>query len=137
MPLKIKRILAAWIDFMICMTGAIMIGRIISEPFSIFQDNVIFIAVTMIAYVVMFFGFLLSKDRLFGNASIGKKRFGLKIISTDDQTLSNKILFQRNHRTLWTWEAYPFMILYDNKSGGDIDYNTMVVDTTIRDKKEE
>lgn len=137
MTLKIKRILVAWIDFMICMTGAIMIGRIISEPFSKFQDSVIFIAIAMIAYVVMFFGFLLSKDRLFGNASIGKKILGLKIISTDDQTLSNKILFQRNHRTLWTWGAYPFMILYDNKSGGDIDYNTAVVDTTIRNKKEE
>lgn len=137
MTLKIKRTLAAWIDFAICMTGALMIGRIISEPFSKFQDSVIFIAIAMIAYVVMFFGFLLSKDRLFGNASIGKKILGLKIISTDDQTLSNKILFQRNHRTLWTWGAYPFMILYDNKSGGDIDYNTAVVDTTIRNKKEE
>ena len=137
MTLKIKRILAAWIDFVICMTGALIIGRIVSEPFSKFQDNVIFTAIAMIAYVVMFFGFLLNKDRIFENASIGKKILGLKIISTGNQTLSNKMLFQRNHRTLWTWGAYPFMILYDNKSGGDIDYNTMVVDTTIRNKKEE
>ena len=108
MTLKSKRILAAWIDFMICMSGALMIGRIISEPFSKFQDNVIFIAIAMIAYVVMFFGFLLNKDRIFENASIGKKILGLKIISTGNQTLSNKMLFQRNHHTLWTWGSLSF-----------------------------
>ncbi len=136
MTLKIKRILAAWIDFMICTMLTSGIIEFILIPFSKFQDNAIFIVISMIAYVVTFFGFLLNKDRIFENASIGKKILSLKVVSINDQELSDKILFQRNRRTLWTLAGYPLMILSDNKSGGDINYNTTVIDTTMHNKKE-
>ena len=68
MTLKIKRILAAWIDFMICTMLTSGIIEFILIPFSKFQDNAIFIVISMIAYVVTFFGFLLNKDRIFENA---------------------------------------------------------------------
>lgn len=120
--MKLKRLFAASIDFMI-------IGYLITIPLWIIDKLIngilmdIFIGITGL---VTFFNIYIRKDCLIGNNSIGKKITKLKIYQNGNELINKETLIKRNYLTIWSIPFYPFMILYNNKSEGDIKCNTEV-----------
>ena len=120
--MRLKRLVAAIIDFVI-------IGYIILIPLWILDQfiNGIFVDIFIgITGLVAFFNMYIRKDNLVGNNSIGKKIFKLKIYQNEKELTNKKELIRRNYITMWTVPYYPFMVLYNNKSKGDIKCNTEV-----------
>lgn len=120
--MRLKRLVAAIIDFVI-------IGYIILIPLWILDQfiNGIFVDIFIgITGLVAFFNMYIRKDNLVGNNSIGKKIFKLKIYQNEKELTNKKELIRRNYITIWTVPNYPFMVLYNNKSKGDIKCNTEI-----------
>ena len=120
--MRLKRLVAAIIDFVI-------IGYIILIPLWILDQfiNGIFVDIFIgITGLVAFFNMYIRKDNLVGNNSIGKKIFKLKIYQNEKELINKKELIRRNYITMWTVPYYPFMVLYNNKSKGDIKCNTEI-----------
>ena len=120
--MKLRRLIAATIDF-------IIIGYIILIPLWVIDQfiNGIFIDIFIgITGLVAFFNMYIRKDCLIGNNSIGKKIVKLKICQNEKELKDQKALIKRNYITFWTIPYYPFMVLYNNKSEGDIKCNTEV-----------
>ena len=120
--MRLKRLVAAIIDFVI-------IGYIILIPLWILDQfiNGIFVDIFIgITGLVAFFNMYIRKDNLVGNNSIGKKIFKLKIYQNEKELTNKKELIRRNYITIWTVPYYPFMVLYNNKSKGDIKCNTEI-----------
>ncbi len=120
--MKLRRLIAAIIDFVI-------IGYIILIPLWVIDQfiNGIFIDIFIgITGLVAFFNMYIRKDCLIGNNSIGKKIVKLKICQNEKELKDQKALIKRNYITFWTIPYYPFMVLYNNKSEGDIKCNTEV-----------
>lgn len=120
--MKLRRLFAAIIDFA-------TIGYIVLIPLGIIDYfiNGIFIDIFIgITGLIAFFNMYIRKDCLIGNNSIGKKMAKLKIYQNEKELICKKTLIKRNYITFWTIPYYPFMILYNNKSEGDIKYSTEV-----------
>ena len=120
--MKLKRLFAAIIDF-------IIIGYIVLIPLWIIDKfiNGIFIDIFIgITGIIAFFNMYIRKDCLIGNNSIGKKITKLIICQNEKKLIDRKTLIKRNYITFWTIPYYPFMVLYNNKSEGDIKCNTEI-----------
>lgn len=122
MKLKIKRLIAIIIDILIIKYIIVEPLRIFYQQFNTTLANIIFTIITL----VISLGAFLCKDCLIGYESLGKKIMRLKIYQEGNVLCDKIILIKRVIFTIFTSPLYPFMILYNNKSKGDIKCNTEV-----------
>lgn len=121
---KIKRILAAYIDIIICFFVFYIPLNLLSVVLAS-NENLLSI-LSIIAVIFICITYIL-KDLAFKNKSLGKKILNLSICDEEGIEITDKILLiKRNVITAFIGSLYPFMILINNKSLGDYIYNTMV-----------
>lgn len=123
MQIKIKRIIAALIDHVICTYLAGIIPAVIG---SIIGDDYVFI---MMLFAMLFYSVLfILRDLIFKNASIGKRILGIKILRKEDIKISAWTCILRNLIFLL---LYPLEISVFFKNGerlGDRWTGTMVIE---------
>ena len=118
---KIKRILAAIIDFCIlCFLSSVFIcvftlGKFSITPFSI------------IMYLTVFFLLLLFKDFTFKNTSIGKRIFKLKVTKTDGTKLMVIDGIKRNIPIIVLLPVETLLLIINNRRIGDVWAKTSIV----------
>lgn len=122
MKLKIKRIIAAVIDFYV-------IGLALALPLEyinyLINNNIISIIIG-IAFVLLFIYLYCRKDCILGYESIGKKLLGLNIYSKNIRITDKSLLKNRVKSTFELFPLYPINILIDNVSIGDKKYDTEI-----------
>lgn len=124
MVLKIRRLVASYIDYNIIFYTCYYLAKII-EP--IISGNIFLKILFSIAFIFIGFNLFLRKDIIFGYESIGKKITGLKIYDENGKRVTNKKqLIDRIYHSVWTFHIYIFMILINNKSSGDKTIGTEV-----------
>lgn len=122
MTLKFRRILAAVIDFYI-------IGIILVVPLQFidnYYDNNLVSIIIGVTFILLFIFLYCRKDCIFGIKSIGKRILKLNIYYQDKIVTDKNLLKNRVRYSFWTLPIYPFHILIDNKSLGDIKSDTQV-----------
>ena len=124
MKIKIKRLIAAYIDFILIFS----IGYFLLKPIDyLVSGNVFFEVLIGIVGLGLYYLIFTRKDVIIGYESIGKKITRLKVFSndgiriTDKNVLKNRVLY-----SITTFPLYPLMILLDNKSEGDKRMHTIV-----------
>ena len=120
MNIKIKRILAAIVDFyVICFLSSVVIF-----VFTLGRFNVTMFSIML--YLILSFAFLIIKDISFKNASLGKQIFKLKIIKNNGTKLSAVDVIKRNIPLIILMPIEVLMIMANNKRVGDIWAETIV-----------
>ena len=118
---KIKRILAAIIDFyIICFLSSAFIGVITLGQFSITPFSIT-------TYLIIFFMLLLIKDFGFKNTSIGKRIFKLKVAKTDGTKLMIVDVIKRNIPIIFLLPIEALLLIVNNRRIGDIWAKTSIV----------
>lgn len=118
---KIKRILAAIIDFyIICFLSSAFIGVITLGQFSITPFSIT-------TYLIIFFLLLLIKDFVFKNTSIGKRIFKLKVAKTDGTKLMIVDVIKRNIPIIFLLPIEALLLIVNNRRIGDIWAKTSIV----------
>lgn len=126
---KIKRILAALIDFfIICFlctmsVGILTLGELTATPLSI------------VVYTVLYVVFLLTKDLIFKSASIGKRIFKLEVIKIDGTKLRAVDVIKRNVTVIFLLPLEELLIMANDRRIGDIWAKTSVVHNASKRKK--
>lgn len=123
MGIKIRRLIAVYIDLMI-----ILFPNYYFFDFWLqFSKNIFFQFFLSIVGFLVYINIFLRKDVILGYESIGKKLMCLKIYDENNNRLKDKkILVDRIYHSLWTFNIYIFMILINNKSSGDYKMKTTV-----------
>lgn len=120
MQIRIKRLVACGIDLLPFMVLLRFLTPIIYNVIP--NSNGIRTVICIIYYVSL--GILVClKDNFFGNESVGKKIMKLKIVGLNGEIEKDKkMLFERNFYSLFNvfFPMYPYMILFINKSFGDM-----------------
>lgn len=118
--MKYKRLMAAFIDNIIC-----------SIPFVVITFCIIFLKLDnqflsnwlpLIAYYIIF----LSKDLVYKNASIGKKILNIRIVNNDGKEPLKKQLIFRNI-FIFLWPIEVILIMINNKKIEDYLFKTSIV----------
>lgn len=118
---KIKRILAAIIDFyIICFLSSAFICVFTLGEFSITPFSII-------AYLTISLLFLLFKDFMFKNTSIGKRIFKLKVAKTDGTNLMIVDVIKRNIPIIILLPVEALLLIINNRRIGDIWAKTSIV----------
>lgn len=118
---KIKRILAAIIDFyIICFLSSAFIcvftlGKFSIMPFSI----IVYLSISLLL--------LLFKDFMFKNTSIGKRIFKLKVAKTDGTNLMIVDVIKRNIPIIILLPVEALLLIINNRRIGDIWAKTSIV----------
>jgi len=122
MFLKIRRLFALYIDFvLIFIISYFPFHYIYTLSYTTFM-NIFMGTISILLFINLF----LRKDSLIGCESIGKKIMFLSIYQGDNKIVDKKLLIDRVAYSIWPFISYPFMIFYNNKSKGDIAFNTNV-----------
>lgn len=122
MKVKLKRFLAIYLDILI-------LGCITIIPLDMFQklfNNMVIDIICGILWLILFIFVLINKDNLFGYISIGKRIMGLKIYYNNTIVKDKKLLKKRNIANMNDFYTYVIDVLFDNKSEGDVKFNTEV-----------
>ena len=123
MGIKIRRLIAVCIDFVIIFFGSYYFCVF----WSLFSENIFFHFFLSMVGFFLFINIFLRKDVILGYESIGKKLMRLKIYDENNNRLKDKkILVDRIYHSRWTFNIYIFMILINNKSSGDYKMKTTV-----------
>lgn len=118
---KIKRILAAIIDFyIICFLSSAFIG-----VFTLGEFNVTPISIIM--YLSIYLLLLLFKDFAFKKASIGKRIFKLKVVKTDGTNLMISDVIKRSIPIIIILPVEVLLLIIYNRRIGDIWAKTSIV----------
>ncbi len=118
---KIKRILAAIIDFyIICFLSSAFICVFTLGEFSITPFFII-------VYLTIFLLLLLFKDFMFKNTSIGKRIFKLKVAKTDGTNLMIVDVIKRNIPIIILLPVEALLLIINNRRIGDIWAKTSIV----------
>lgn len=118
---KIKRILAAIIDFyIICFFSSAFICVFTLGEFSITPFSII-------AYLTISLLLLLFKDFVFKYASIGKRIFKLKVAKTDGTNLMIVDVIKRNIPIIILLPVEALLLIINNRRIGDIWAKTSIV----------
>ena len=118
---KIKRILAALIDFyIICFLSSAFIGVFTLGEFSITPFSII-------VYVTISLLLLLFKDFMFKNTSIGKRIFKLKVAKTDGTNLMIVDVIKRNIPIIILLPLEALLLIINDRRIGDIWAKTSIV----------
>lgn len=119
MKLKLKRIVAGLIDFLIIIS-IIIIFEVVN-----IKNEMLDIILMSLEAIFMFF-IIPRKDCLFGYESIGKKIMKLGIYKDNKRVTDKDILRKRTYYALIALPFNMFYILKNNKCIGDEEYNTEV-----------
>ncbi len=118
---KIKRILAAIIDFyIICFLSSTFICVFTLGEFSITPFFII-------VYLTISLLLLLFKDFMFKNTSIGKRIFKLKVAKTDGTNLMIVDVIKRNIPIIILLPVEALLLIINNRRIGDIWAKTSIV----------
>ena len=118
---KIKRILAAIIDFyIICFLSSAFICVFTLGEFSITPFSII-------AYLTISLLLLLFKDFVFKYTSIGKRIFKLKVAKTDGTNLMIVDVIKRNIPIIILLPVEALLLIINNRRIGDIWAKTSIV----------
>ena len=118
---KIKRILAAIIDFyIICFVSSAFICVFTLGEFSITPFSII-------VYLTISLLLLLFKDFMFKNTSIGKRIFKLKVAKTDGTNLMIVDVIKRNIPIIILLPVEALLLIINNRRIGDIWAKTSIV----------
>ena len=118
---KIKRILAAIIDFyIICFLSSAFICIFTLGEFSITPFSII-------VYLTISLLLLLFKDFMFKNTSIGKRIFKLKVAKTDGTNLMIVDVIKRNIPIIILLPVEALLLIINNRRIGDILAKTSIV----------
>lgn len=118
---KIKRILAAIIDFyIICFLSSAFICVFTLGEFSITPFSII-------VYLTISLLLLLFKDFMFKNTSIGKRIFKLKVAKTDGTNLMIVDVIKRNIPIIILLPVEALLLIINNRRIGDIWAKTSIV----------
>ena len=118
---KIKRILAAIIDFyIICFLSSALICVFTLGEFSITPFFII-------VYLTISLLLLLFKDFMFKNTSIGKRIFKLKVAKTDGTNLMIVDVIKRNIPIIILLPVEALLLIINNRRIGDIWAKTAIV----------
>lgn len=118
---KIKRILAAIIDFyIICFLSSAIICVFTLGEFSITPFFII-------VYLTISLLLLLFKDFMFKNTSIGKRIFKLKVAKTDGTNLMIVDVIKRNIPIIILLPVEALLLIINNRRIGDIWAKTSIV----------
>ena len=118
---KIKRILAAIIDFyIICFLSSAFICVFTLGEFSITPFFII-------VYLTISLLLLLFKDFMFKNTSIGKRIFKLKVAKTDGTNLMIVDVIKRNIPIIILLPVEALLLIINNRRIGDIWAKTSIV----------
>ena len=118
---KIKRVLAAYIDFfIICFLSTVVVGALTLGEFSV-------TIISVIVYITVFLLLLLLKDCVFKNASIGKRIFKLKIVKTDETKLMIIDIIKRNILLVILMAIESILLITNDRRIGDVWANTVVI----------
>ena len=128
MKLKIKRLIATVIDFIIIF----FIIYSLSPTQILFNIKILKYIINIFVLVLIIYLFP-HKDCLIGYESIGKKIMGLGIYQNGERVQDKKVLVKRFMETVYLFPLYPLTILVLGKSYGDINLNTEVKE--IKSKK--
>ena len=122
MFLRLRRLLALYLDCIIIFGISYFPMYYIYTLF----ENMFMNIVTSIIAIILMVNLFLRKDCIIGYESIGKKIFKLKIFHNKQPVKNKKLLIDRTFITMGSFALYPFMVLYNNKSKGDIKCNTEI-----------
>lgn len=122
MKIKIKRLVALYIDYLLIFCISYFPFYYIYKLFNTFLANLFFGSITILLLINLF----LRKDSIIGYESIGKKIMRLKIYKNNERVTNKKLLKDRVFLSLPSLPFYLFMILFNNKSSGDIKLGTEV-----------
>lgn len=114
MMLKIRRILAICVDYYIIVLCTVILNFII--------DHSLFIDCVIVNFYILF------KDLMFRNQSIGKKLFKLKVSTINGTTPNWGVLILRN-LTVIIWPIEIILILIYNRRITDFILKTQVVES--------
>ena len=118
---KIKRILAAIIDFyIICFLSSAFICVFTLGEFSITPFFII-------VYLTISLLLLLFKDFMFKNTSIGKRIFKLKVAKTDGTNLMIVDVIKRNIPIIILLPVEALLLIINNRRIGDMWAKTSIV----------
>lgn len=122
MFLKIRRLFALYIDFILIFIISYFPFHYIYTLFYTSFMNIFMGSISLLLLINLF----LRKDCLIGYESIGKKIMLLSIYQENEKVIDKKLLMDRVAYSIWPFISYPFMILYNNRSKGDVAFNTSV-----------
>ena len=118
---KIKRILAALIDFyIICFLSSAFIGILTLGEFSVTPFSVI-VCLTVSLLLLIF------KDFIFKNASIGKRIFKLKVAKTDGTDLTIVDSIKRAIPVIFLLPMEVLLLITSDSRIGDIWAKTSII----------
>ncbi len=118
---KLKRLLAGFIDFYI----SCLFGTVVFDIVTLGKNKYTFISVSI--YTISTLAFLLLKDAIFKNASIGKRIFKLEIAKKDKTKLTIIDVIKRNIPIVILLPAEVLLLIINNRRIGDIWAKTSIV----------
>ena len=118
---KLKRLLAGFIDFYI----SCLFGTVIFDIVTLGENKYTVVSVSI--YTISTLAFLLLKDSVFKNASIGKRIFKLEIVKKDKTKLTIMDVIKRNVPIVILWPIEVILVIVDNRRIGDSWAKTSIV----------
>ena len=116
--MKRKRIIACLIDFIIIIFLVNILGYVV-------EGDIVFSKYFWNIMIVLLFIYILLKDIMFRNQSIGKKMMNISIKNMDNTLPKISVIVLRN-LTLVLWSIEGIVLLISNKRIGDILLKTKV-----------
>ena len=137
--INIKRIVASFIDFTIIgfIAEKIMaIFTFVKNTSTLSSTTISIISIISITvFLITFFFFLLLRDIVFVDRSIGKKLFKLKVVKTDGTKLMIFDIIKRNLPIIVLLPVEIYLVIVDNRRIGDIWAKTSIVYSDYDDSK--
>lgn len=130
--IKLKRLIALYIDLFIAIFTATIIMEVITLGNFSTITSILLICILCTLYIILIFKIFIRKDLIFKNASIGKKILGLQILDANNNIPDKKVLINRNKDL---FPLFPLDILYIilyNQTTTDKKYHTKVEQKTNR-----
>ena len=125
---KVQRIVAAYIDFMlICLVSSFLTYCI---SFNEEQLSVLSLAVYFISFFLMY----IFRDCIFKDASVGKKIMKIKVASLTKQKITWEVEFKRNILMFLLAPIEILLVMIYNERIGDRIAHTVVVQNNILGK---
>ncbi len=121
MKSKLRRLLAGFVDFYI----SCLFGTIVFDIITLGKNKFTFVSVS--TYVISAITFLVLKDSVFKNASIGKRIFKLEVVKIDKTKLTIVDIIKRNISIIVLLPVEVFLLIIDNRRIGDIWAKTSIV----------
>lgn len=138
--LHIRKILSSITDIIIIIPGLIISSNIIYYFIAYFikNENIEIVIFTVLCMITLYFvnSFIVRKDSIIGNRSIGKKIFRLYIYDEDNSLVKDRsVLEKRNRMNKEHWINCIISKITDELTPGDLICVTRIDKKEVSDKK--